>query len=343
MKSSPSLICAVIVPVLNSAKFLAECIESVTAQVDFPLHQIELIIFNDGSTDNSLQIARSYETSLSSTLGRYLVLDSGREPSGAGSARNRCCEAARSDIFIFLDSDDVMRPTRIARTVQALMDGENFSVVGGNFDRIPPGSTPRYERYHKSLTTEHAVSLVYAFRDTPLAMPTVACARGAWKAVGGFREGRGIPEDFHFLYDIIERGFRIKKLGGDCLTGYRYHEHMVSHTYHRKMLMQIRVAAFERIILSRPRWRDGFSVWNAGRDGKEFYKLLSPQAQERLVQWGDVDPRKIGQKLRGKPVVHFSQLKPPIVLCVAMDRGGEFEANLKTLELKGGVDYFHLV
>ncbi len=75
--------------------------------------------------------------------------------------------------------------------------------------------------------------------------------------MGRFQEARGIPEDLDFLHDINERGFIMMKLDCGGLRVLLYHEHMADYTYHRKLLMEVRAAAFERIILGRPTWHDG--------------------------------------------------------------------------------------
>lgn len=334
------LVCSVIVPVYNCALYLEQCLTSILEQKDVLLRSIEVILFDDCSTDDSLQIAQRLSPRMITSLYRYIVLTSKEAgPSGCGSARNRCCEVAQSDVFVFLDADDVMMPNRISRSLPLLQE---FGIVGGNFHRLPHGSTPRYEQYHRSITTEQISSLAYAFRDASLAMPTVACTRRTWESIGGFVEGRGVPEDLHFQYAAIERGISLGKLGGDSLVGYRYHANMASLALSRKMLLRVRVAAFERIILSRPKWRDGFSVWGAGRDGKEFYKSLCDTAKRLVLEWGDIDPNKIGKQLRGKPVVHFSQLRPPIVICVAMARDGDLERNLAETDFVAGQDFFHI-
>lgn len=317
------------------------------SQVDVRLKKVELVVYNDGSTDGSLDILRTFEEPLSNALGRVLILHSSDGPSGVGSARNRACEKALAGMFVFLDADDVMRPHRLARSLRAfgaVQNGQSLArvgVIGGNFDRIPPGSTPRYENYHRQLTTQNLMG--FAFRDSPLAMPTIACLKEVWEKVGGFVEGLGVAEDLHFLYAAIENEYQLHKLDGDSITGYRYHDQMTSNSLHRRDLLTVRVQAFERIVLKRENWSRGFSIWNCGRDGKDCYKRLSAKAQALVLQWGDVHPRKIGTFVFGKPVVHFSKLKAPVVLCVAMDRGGDFEANVASLGLRGGEDYFHLV
>lgn len=336
------MICTVVIPAHNAADYLAECLDSVLAQTDIALSEVELILYNDGSTDTSAELAASYAPRIEATLGRYAILGGSGPPSGAGSARNRCCESATSDTFVFLDADDVMRPSRLSRTIEMFASDPTADILGGSFDRIPSGATPRYEAFHARTTDADLATLVYAFRDNVVAQPTLACRRHIWEKVGGFREGVRVPEDAHFAYDAILAGARFRKIPPPSVTGYRFHAAMTSHSYSRGTLMRIRVEAFEKFVLRRPEWQN-FSVWGANRDGKEFYKCLSPDAQRRVKCWGDINPRKIGQTLRERPVVHFSELTPPIALCVALDRGGEFEENLKGMGLRGGVDCFHLV
>ena len=88
-----------------------------------------------------------------------------------------------------------------------------------------------------------------------------------------------------------------------------------------------------------------FSIWGAGRDGREFFKALRPEMRSRVAAFCDVDPNKVGTPYQYfewfVPVVHFRDVRPPFVTCVALDRtGGAFEANLASLGLTEGVDYF---
>ena len=115
---------------------------------------------------------------------------------------------------------------------------------------------------------------------------------------------------------------------------------------HRRQLLRIRAAAFERRVLSSPSWRDpGFTIWGAGRDGREFFKALRPETRSRVAAFCDVDPSKVGTPYQyfewSVPVVHFREVRPPFVTCVALGRtGGAFEANLASLGLTEGRDYF---
>jgi hypothetical protein len=115
----------------------------------------------------------------------------------------------------------------------------------------------------------------------------------------------------------------------------------------RKTLFQHRVASFEKRVLSLPEW-EKFTIWGAGRDGKTFFKALMPATQARVAAFCDIDPSKIGTAYHcphtrvNVPIVHFRDAKPPIVLCVALNRtAGEFEANVASLGLKEGVEFWH--
>lgn len=340
-----TFLCSVIVPVYNGARFLKECLLSILDQTSISLRSVELIVFDDASTDGSFEIAQSLQPVLVGKLGRITLRQGRNGPLGVGNARNKACEESISPVLVFLDADDVMRETRIARTLKALGDSSNGQtphIVGGVFDRIPAGSTPRYENYHRRLSTNDLFA--HAFRDVPLAFPTVACLKEVWEKVGGFVSGLGVPEDLHFFYDAMEANFMMVKLQGESLTGYRFHENMTSLTLHRRTLLDVRVQAFEGLVLTLPNWKNGFSIWNSGRDGKDVFKRLSDSAKALVRAWGDVDPKKIGKLQRERPILHFSQLKAPIVCCVALDREGrEFEANLASLNLKQGHDYVHLI
>ena len=89
---------SVIIPVYNTAPFIEECILSVQRQT---LQDLEIILVDDGSTDNSKEIILYYMQRDNRI--RYLYQDN----SGAGTARNLGIEEARGKFIAFLDSDDM--------------------------------------------------------------------------------------------------------------------------------------------------------------------------------------------------------------------------------------------
>lgn len=346
-----------IVPMHNAEEYIAECLSSVLRQVQVDLKTVELSMYDDASSDATLTIVQNRMPDLVKAFGHVELASSAQGPIGCGASRNRAAERTSASILVFLDADDVMAPDRIYRSLAALgmpddpdSLGERkigrVGVVGGNFARIPESSTPRYTAYHKSLngnTGDHGSLFAFAFRDVPLAMPTVACKRSVWEEVGKFVEGPRLPEDLWFQYGAMEKDWDLLKLPGDPLVMYRYHERMTSLQISRNELLRIRVAAFEKLVLGKMQWKQ-FSLWGAGRDGKEVFKSLSKEAQARVARWGEINPRKIGLRIYGVPVVHFNDLEPPIATCVALDRtDGEFEAFLASKQLRPGQDFVYLV
>lgn len=92
-----------IVPVYNTEKYLAECLDSLLEQ-DIPYEEYEIICVNDGSTDGSLDILRRYAEAHSNVI----VVD--KENGGVASARNAGLDAACGDYIWFFDSDDIIHP-----------------------------------------------------------------------------------------------------------------------------------------------------------------------------------------------------------------------------------------
>ena len=96
---------SVIVPVYNAAEYLGKCVESI---LDQKYRSLELILVDDGSTDESLDIARKYERLDS----RIRVLH--KENSGASSARNVGLDCARGKWVLFVDADDWIQDDTLA-------------------------------------------------------------------------------------------------------------------------------------------------------------------------------------------------------------------------------------
>ena len=109
------------VPVYNVERYLELCLKSIRAQ-RYP--NLDVILVNDGSTDNSLAIARKYQEKLP-----LHIVD--QENAGLGAARNSGVASIQStDFLMFLDSDDALAPGALNALVsQAVSTGSDF-VIG---------------------------------------------------------------------------------------------------------------------------------------------------------------------------------------------------------------------
>lgn len=101
---------SVIIPAYNASDTLAECLESVAAQ-KFPAY--EVIVVNDGSTDDTSLVAKSFSASLP------LVLIE-QENKGLGASRNIGMKEASGDVFAFLDADDAWLEGKLSQAKSAL-------------------------------------------------------------------------------------------------------------------------------------------------------------------------------------------------------------------------------
>ena len=108
---------SVIIPVYNKEEYLRQCVDSVLAQ---SCRDLEILLVDDGSTDESPAICRAYEKEDS----RVRVIE--KENGGASSARNLGIEEAKGEYIGFVDADDWIEPG-MYETLQAfLSDNEEY-------------------------------------------------------------------------------------------------------------------------------------------------------------------------------------------------------------------------
>src|SRR5919199_767079 len=120
---------SVVVPVYNVEPYLATCLDSLVAQT---VDDFEVVMVEDGSTDNSPAIAAEY----AERDARFRVL---AQPNGGlGKARNTGSDAATGEFLSFVDSDDLLTPNALALLLGALdQTGSDFAT--GNVQRLTPG------------------------------------------------------------------------------------------------------------------------------------------------------------------------------------------------------------
>jgi len=105
------LLVSVIIPVYNAEKYLSKCIESIINQT---YKNIEIILINDGSTDNSSNICDAYI----SKDNRIKVIHKQNE--GVSTARNLGIEEAKGEYISFVDSDDWLVPDAYERIMHCI-------------------------------------------------------------------------------------------------------------------------------------------------------------------------------------------------------------------------------
>lgn len=108
------------IPFYNEERYLADAVRSVLAQTE---RDIELLLVDDGSTDRSLQIAKTF------TDPRVVLLSDGQRRR-LPARLNEIARRARSDFVARMDADDVSHPQRIERQLEQLAQDETCDAVG---------------------------------------------------------------------------------------------------------------------------------------------------------------------------------------------------------------------
>jgi glycosyltransferase involved in cell wall biosynthesis len=113
--TGPDVRVSIVTPFLNAGPFIREAVESVLAQT-YP--HWELLLVDDGSTDDSTAIAQAFAAAHPERI-RCLRHD-GRANKGASASRNLATTVARGELIAFLDADDVYLPDKLAAQVPLL-------------------------------------------------------------------------------------------------------------------------------------------------------------------------------------------------------------------------------
>lgn len=119
---------SVVIPALNASSTLAVCLESVRLAAEHARLTIEILLMDNGSTDQTQAIARSYGATVREIKGIRV-----------GALRNAGAEQAAGKILAFVDSDCIVPPTWLATAVAELAD-DKIGAVGGDC-QVPPDST----------------------------------------------------------------------------------------------------------------------------------------------------------------------------------------------------------
>jgi glycosyltransferase involved in cell wall biosynthesis len=347
----------------NAGEWLDGTLAAVKTQT-YP--NFEICVYNDCSNDSSGEILTKWQTHFQQDLAKRFSITTILEarghdlhPSafaerglGAAMARNQAIWNSHGDILCILDADDVMMPQRLELQVREL-EQYPHAIVGCRVYREPKTSTPRYIEWCNTMTQQELKHQRY--RDCTVIQPTWMLTRQTFDRCGPYPYME-LAEDLHLMYRHLQCGGTLRRVD-ETLLMYRYHSNSLTFSVPRALLREVRVRWLEHQVLNPlaknfdPRWKS-FTIWNAGRDGKAFFKCLLPSIKQRVRAFCDIDPNKIGNRFFERtarkqdrlyvPVVHWQTAQPPFVLCVALQRT-EFEKILASRNLKEGTDYIHFV
>ena len=193
---------SVIIPVYNGEAFVSEAIESIRRQSHKPL---EIIVVDDGSTDNTARVIASFDTCV-----RHLF----QQNSGPPAARNRGLKAANGDFIAFLDADDLWPETKLACQLARLADEPSVEIIVGR-KRIVQSSDVIDGRPKLESSSEPVISL-----DVGAAL----FRKSVFEKVGLFDERLKYQDDWDWFMRARELGVSMV-MSREVVLFYRRHEH----------------------------------------------------------------------------------------------------------------------
>lgn len=183
---------SVIIPTYNNASFLVESLNSVLHQT---YNQVEVIVVDDGSTDNTEEVLSPYQQSI-----RYLKKANG----GPSSSRNAGIALAQGEFIAFQDADDLWLPQKLALQVEHFRQNQKLGVVftgsqhfneSGLLDsNVRPGHPLPTGMIFDKLLTDHFI-----------AMSTVMVRRSCIDEIGAFDESLIGAEDYNFYLRLARK------------------------------------------------------------------------------------------------------------------------------------------
>lgn len=226
---------SVILSVFNGEKYLQPAINSILQQT---YSDLELILVNDGSTDCSLQIMRSYRDS------RINIINL-RENGGLVTALNAGIAAAQGDYIARMDSDDVALPDRLKKQLQFL--NCNAVDVCGSAITLFGSGRERHVSFPES-DPDVKFRLLYS---SALAHPTVMGRRDCF-AQNPYRKEFPVSEDYDLWVRMAQDGIRFGNIA-EPLLRYRVHPGQISVKKRQQQLREgVEIAASFR--LGHDRW-----------------------------------------------------------------------------------------
>ena len=224
---------SILIPCYNAERWIARAIESALAQT---WSTTEVIVVDDGSTDNSLNVIRAFDGRIRWETGPN---------QGGNAARNRLLELARGEWVQYLDADDYLRSTKLERQIVFAVKNPDFDVICGPtaWERVQNGELVCTDEVIPTPRDPWVLLAKWQLPQTggPL------WRREALESVGGWRIGQPCCQEHELYLRLLESG---RKFGfsDDCLAVYCDLEHDMRVT--RKVPGEVdrqRLIIFDRI------------------------------------------------------------------------------------------------
>lgn len=188
---------SVIMPLYNVEPYLEKSVSSITQQT---YKNLEIILCDDGSTDNTLELAKK----LAKKDKRIIVLKNDKNLK-AGATRNKCIKASTGKYIAIQDADDYSKEDRIEKEVEILDNHPECSYVSTAMYRVNENGI--WGEYHLWKTEPENKDFLWGL---PYAHGTALFRREVLEEIQGYRIAKDTArtEDFDLFLRLHERGYR---------------------------------------------------------------------------------------------------------------------------------------
>lgn len=265
---------SVIIPTYNSAAFLQETIESVLGQT---YSDFEIIVVDDGSTDETERVMQSFGTRVS-----YVK----QENKGVSAARNQGIKLARARYVAFLDSDDLWVPQKLAEQVPLLDEDPEIGLVYSDWAVVTEHGVAE-PSFHSTRPGASGYVFNELVRTGFILTSGTVVRRSCLDEVGDFDESLSVAEDYDLWLRICYR-WKVAVVNKALVTK-RSWDGSLSSDLPKTALG--RIALFKKALRDIPnmtarsrrlvRRQLALSYWDVGYDC--FDRLLLKEARKNLV------------------------------------------------------------
>lgn len=221
---------SVIVPAYNAQLYLVEALQSILEQT---YQQIEIIVLDDASTDDTLLIARQFSIKDS----RIKVVSNDKNLYIAGN-RNKGISLAKGKYIVWQDADDISLPLRIEKLVNLMESDSSIGLAGSNIQVFDEHGDKEVREY----STDDVELRKCIFKYSPVAQPAAIVRKACFDAVGVFNEAYPPAEDL----DLSFRVGCLYKFGNVNETLLRYRLSPTNQTYRHTKKMIVATLSLRR-------------------------------------------------------------------------------------------------
>jgi glycosyltransferase involved in cell wall biosynthesis len=285
----------VLLPAYNAEKYIGEAIQSVLAQ---SFTEFELLIVNDGSTDDTEKIIRSFSDP------RIVLIN--QDNKGISAALNNGLSFAKADYIARFDADDICFPERLEKQYNFLIENPQYCIVGCDADYYDMNDNYVFTCYSPGHTNEEIQQI--KMNICPFIHSGVLYKKKEILDAGGYTIHAHSFED-HFLWTKILKEGKAYNLN-EVLLKVKLHPGSISidEKWRSKRFCELKNAVLQKGVITE-------------KEGKEFFRMLKLQDSSKIKYgsyyallskkylWDNHQPGKSRQNIRKVLSFHPGDIK----------------------------------